>query len=126
MCANKMVRKPNLIPNVINRSIKEIPVTISALIIGIFVIPMMMERFLFFILLMAKLAIVPIIVEISAAKKAITNVLISDWIMASFSNNATYHFKVNPPHLALVLLALKERTIKVIIGAYRKIKIKQI
>lgn len=35
-----------------------------------------------------------------------------------------YHLRVNPDHEALDLESLKEKTIKVAIGAYKKIKIK--
>jgi hypothetical protein len=69
---------------------------------------------------------VPIKVDIIVAKIAIDNVFQSVPIIVSSWNKSTYHFKVNPPHFALDLLALNESTIKVKIGAYINIKIKAI
>ena len=45
-------------------------------------------------------------------------------MICSFRNSSLYHFRVKPPHFALVLDWLKDRTINVTIGAYNKIKIR--
>ena len=123
MCASRMVPKPNFIPKLRNRSIREIPVTISAFSIGIFVIPMRTARLVRFMDCMAMQAIVPMRVAISADKIASASVFHKACMICSFRNKAAYHLVVKPPHFARVLLALKESTIKVIMGAYKKIKI---
>ena len=79
-----MVRKPNFIPNVIKRSISEIPVTISALSMGIFVTPIMTARVLRFIACMEIQAIVPIKVAISEDRRAIRSVLLRAARITSF------------------------------------------
>ena len=45
-------------------------------------------------------------------------------MICSFRNSSLYHFRVKPPHLALVFDWLKESTTSVTIGAYNKIKIR--
>ena len=102
---------------------QEIPVTISAFSIGIFVIPMRTARLVRFMDCMAMQAIVPMRVAISADKIASASVFHKACMICSFWNKAAYHLVVKPPHFARVLLALKESTIKVIMGAYKKIKI---
>ncbi len=72
---------------------------------------------------MAIQAMVPMMVARTEEKNAKSSVFFSASIMASFLNMETYHFKVNPPHFALVLELLKDKTISVRIGAYKKIKI---
>ena len=72
---------------------------------------------------MAMQAIVPMRVAISADKIASASVFHKACMICSFRNKAAYHLVVKPPHFARVLLALKESTIKVIMGAYKKIKI---
>jgi hypothetical protein len=124
MWASNTVVKPKVKPTLIKRSIKEIPVTISAFNIGIFVMPIKIARPFFFILRIARQAIVPINVAKREAKKAIINVLYNAVKITSSSKSARYHLKVNPPHFARVLLALKDKTISVAIGAYKKIIIK--
>ena len=68
-------------------------------------------------------ATVPITVENRADRKAISRVLYSACMIAALANSSLYHFRVNPPHFARVLLALKESTIRVAMGAYMKMKI---
>lgn len=68
----------------------------------------------------------PITVAMIADKKAIVNVFESAFKIAALWNNDRYHFVVKPPHLARVLLWLKERTMSVAIGAYKKMNIKKI
>ena len=121
-----MVKKPNRNFKLKNSSINEIPVTMSAFSMGILVIPMIIVRLVFFMLLMEMQATVPMTVAIKADKSAMISVFHNAERMASFRNREAYHFNVNPPHFALVLLALKDKTIKVPMGAYRKIKIRAI
>ncbi len=59
-----------------------------------------------------------------ADKKAIVSVLESAFKIALLCSSEVYHFVVNTPHFARVLLLLKESTISVAIGAYKNIKIK--
>ena len=98
-------------------SISEIPVTISAFSMGILVIPIIMVRVRFFIVFMAIQAMVPITVAMMEESSAISKVFPSARRISSLCTNCTYHLKVKPPHLARVLLALKDRTINVAIGA---------
>ena len=69
-------------------------------------------------------AAVPMKVAISAESKAMRSVEYRALMMASFLNSSWYQCRVAPPHFARVREALKESTIKVRIGAYRRIKIK--
>ena len=124
MWAIRMVWKPREMPKAINANIKEIPVTISAFSIGILVMPMMMVRGSGFMLLMAMDAAVPMMVAISADTKAMTRVLTSASMMVALSNICVYQRRVNPPHWVLDLELLKDRTIIVTIGAYKKIRIR--
>ena len=106
-----------------NKSISEIPVTISALSIGMLVTPMIIDLSAFFILLIASAAIVPITVAISADRKASIIVLVKAASTSSFEKSLIYHLKVNPPHRALDFDWLKEKTMSVNIGAYKNRKI---
>jgi hypothetical protein len=87
------------------------------------VIPMMMERSLLDKPIIAIQVKVPIIVEKIVASTAIESVLKRALATASSDKRLMYHLSVNPPHLALDLLELKESTIRVRIGAYMKIRI---
>lgn len=78
---------PNRTPRLINSSISEIPVTISAFSMGILVIPIIMARFLFFIPWMAIHAMVPITAAIAAEKNAMSSVLESASSMMLFRNS---------------------------------------
>jgi hypothetical protein len=119
-----MVKNPEPICKNLKSSMSDIPVTISALIIGILVIPMTIDLVFLDNPIMAIQVTVPIIVAITVEITAIESVLISALATASSSKRFKYHLKVKPHHFALDLLALKERTIKVIIGAYIKIRIR--
>ena len=79
----RIVPKPRVKRKAMNSSIREIPVTISAFNIGIFVTPMI--RFLgsFFMLRIATAAIVPRTVAIEADTKAIIRVFCKAAIIAS-------------------------------------------
>jgi hypothetical protein len=65
---------------------------------------------------------VPMIVEKTVASIAIVRVFIRAPATASSDKRFIYQPRVNPPHLALDLLALNESTISVMIGAYINIK----
>ena len=84
ICASKIVPRPNFNPILIKSSIREMPVTISAFSMGMFVIPMTIARERFFKFIIAIHAIVPISVETMEAANAISRVLASAFIMASF------------------------------------------
>lgn len=103
-----------------NASIREMPVTMSAFSMGILVIPMITVRGSARMLLMATEAAVPMIVAARADTNAISRVVYSALIMGRLSNICTYQSRVNPPHWVLDLERLKERTIMVKIGAYKK------
>ena len=72
-------------------------------------------------LLMAMAAAVPMIVAISADKKAISSVFCRAAIMFLLENIWVYHCRVKPPHTVRDFDWLKESTTMVAIGAYRKI-----
>ena len=87
---------------------------------GILVIPIRIDFVRRFIAIIAIQATVPMAVAVREDANAMSRVLKRARSISSFWNRETYQFKVNPPHFALVLLLLKERTIKVPMGAYRK------
>ena len=120
----RIVPNPKRIPKLRKRSISEIPVTISAFSIGILVIPIRTALVRLCIPFIPTQAAVPIMVAIKEETKAIISVVYNASIISLFWNNSIYHLKVKPPHFARVLLALKESTISVAIGAYKNIKIK--
>jgi len=119
ICDISTLVKPKVNLSATNKSISEIPVTISALSIGILVIAIIMVRGVFFILLIAIAAAVPIMVAISADKTAIINVVYKAFIILSFLNSSLYQRRVKPPHLALDFELLKDNKINIIIGAYK-------
>ena len=119
-----MVLKPRDIPNAIKVSIREIPVTISAFSMGILVIPIMIVLGVRVILLIAIAATVPIMVAISAESTAITRVLESASMILRLSNIWVYHCRVKPPHCVRDFDLLKDSTIMVAMGAYRKINMR--
>ena len=98
-------------------SIMDTPVTMSAFSIGMLVTPSIKVRNLRFMLWIPMDASVPITVAISAESRAMIRVLYKVLMIASSWKRDTYHFPVNPPHLARVLELLKDRTISVMIGA---------
>ena len=123
MCASRMVCIPKRNPKLMNNNIREIPVTISAFSIGILFIPRSRFFGLAFILLRAIQVIVPISVAITDDIIAMNIVLYNACMIASFLKSSEYQWVVKPPHFALVRLLLKDRTINVTIGAYKKINI---
>ena len=102
----------------------EMPVTISEFSMGILVIPINTVLALGFIALIPMEAAVPSKVARKADTSAITSVLYKADIIASSRNKETYQERVNPPHLVLDLEALKDRIIKVTIGAYMRKRIR--
>ena len=126
--ASRTVKKPKenfgkKVLHAIKRSIREIPVTMSAFNIGIFVTPIINVRDMLLNDWIPMAPAVPIIVAIMAERSAIVNVVYRALIISAFWNKLAYHFKENPPHLADVFDELKERTINVIIGAYNRRRI---
>lgn len=111
-----MVENPRENLNAINRSIRDMPVTMSAFSIGIFVTPMKRVRNLGFIAWMPMDAAVPMTVAARAETRAMIRVVYRAFIISWFWNRETYHFPVKPPHFARVLALLKDRTIKVTMG----------
>ena len=75
MWDNRIVPRPNRSPKLKKSNIREIPVTISAFSMGIFVMPMMIVRLFFFKLMMEIQAAVPMTVAAIEATSAISNVL---------------------------------------------------
>ena len=123
MWARRTVPKPNDTPATRNKSINEIPVTISALSIGILVTPIKKVRELFFIPEIPSAAKVPITVAISDDRRAITIVFVRAFMIPSFLKREEYHLRVNPPQRARDFEELNDNTIKVAIGAYNSINI---
>ena len=112
-----MVVNPNFTLKKMKRSISEIPVTISAFNIGIFVIPIINVLAPFLRLVMAIAAMVPIKVDISADKTANIMVVTSASIMDESDKSFEYHSNVKPPHLDLDFDLLKDKTISTAMGA---------
>ena len=86
--------------------------------------PMIMVRLTGFMLLMAMAAAVPRMQAARADTKAINRVLDRAARISGSDSICWYQLKVNPPHWVLDLEVLKDRTIMVRIGAYRKIRIR--
>ena len=118
--------KPNFMPILKNRSMSEIPVTMSALSIGMLVTPIITEREVDFIFLNPTQVHIPITVAMAEDKSAMESVVDKASIISRLEKSEMYHLNEKPPHLALVLLELKLNTISVNIGAYKKIKISTI
>ena len=122
MCANNTVINPKekfgkMLLHAMNNSIREIPVTISALSIGMFVTPIIKVLALLFKACIPIAPAVPMIVAIKAERSAIIKVVYKALMMSVFKNRFLYHLRENPPHFAEVLEELNDNTIKVIIGA---------
>ena len=75
ICANNIVENPSVNRHAMKRSMREIPVTISALSIGIFVTPSSNVRAFVRIAWMPRAAAVPIKVAIRAERKAMISVV---------------------------------------------------
>ena len=120
------VLNPRDMPKAMNASIREIPVTISAFSMGMLVMPITTVFGTALMELMEMAAAVPMMVAMSADTKAMTRVVVRALMMERLSNIWVYHCRVNPPHWVLDLDLLKESTIMVRMGAYRKISISTI
>ena len=86
----RTVEKLKDTPIPINKSINARAVTISALSIGIFVIPTIIFLVLFFILTIVIHASVPRTVAITADNSAITIVVLKAFIIVTFSKKSLY------------------------------------
>ena len=120
------VLNPREMPKAINASIRDMPVTISAFSMGILVIPITMVFGTALMEPMDRAAAVPMTVAARADTKAMTSVVVKALIMERLSNIWAYHCRVKPPHCVLDLDWLKDNTIMVRIGAYKKINISTI
>ena len=100
ICAIRSVTNPNsrfiLAAKNTKRSIRDTPVTISGLIIGIFVILRTTAFGNFLMLFIPIAASVPRIVEIILAKTAIIMVFTREEMIISFLKSFSYHSNVNP------------------------------
>jgi hypothetical protein len=84
-----------------NKSINDIPVTMSAFSMGILVMAIIIVRGVFFMLFIAIAAAVPINVAISADANAIISVVYKAFMILSFLKSSLYQWRVKPPHLDL-------------------------
>ena len=73
---------------------------------------------------MAIQAATPMTVAMRADKRAINNVLCSAAMILRLANISWYQRRVKPPHWVLDLEELKDKTIMVAIGAYKKTMMK--
>jgi hypothetical protein len=64
-------------------------------------------------------AAVPIIVAIRAERRAMIKVVYKADMIASFWKSSLYQCKVNPPHLDLDFDLLKDKNIRIRMGAYK-------
>ena len=116
----KLVDAPNSLPTKTNISIREIPVIISGLVMGMSVTVFItaldhLERSL----LMPTAAAVPITVEIAVAEAARIRVLRrASRVLRSFSSSR-YHFREKPENTERLFDSLKENTSSTRIGANR-------
>ena len=100
-------------------SISAIPVTMSALSIGILLKAMSVFSCLGFIADIPMTAIVPTTVAMIAARIAIENVFTIAPIISRLWNSSAYQCRLNPVHTDIDFASLKESTIRVSIGRYR-------
>ena len=97
---------------------------ISGLIIGILVTVSSVARYtLFLSLSIPTAAAVPRIVDITDALSASTRVLRTERRVSESLNSSLYQLRENPENTERLLLALKENTSRMAIGAKRKIMI---
>ena len=99
-----------------NRSIRDTPVTISGLMIGIFVMFITIAFGTFFMLFMPMAARVPRTVETMLAITAIISVFTRDEIMISFWKSFLYQSRVKPLNTLLLFDSLNEKTISTNMG----------
>ena len=130
MCAISIVVKFRLVaapksrPTKTNISIREIPVIISGLIMGILVtVSRDARRSLLRSLSIPTAAAVPITVEIRDALNARIRVLRTERSVSVSLNNSLYQLREKPEKTDRLLLTLKEKTNRIAIGANRKIMI---
>ena len=96
------------------------PVTMSALIIGMLVTPMITARLLRFCPISAMQVTVPMMVDTTVEISAMISVFASALRIEESLNRFRYQPNVKPPQRALDLLELNESTMSVTIGAYMK------
>jgi hypothetical protein len=89
---------------------------------GILVMLMMMDLSLELKPIIAMQVKVPIMVEKMVARTAMVRVFIRALATVSSEKRLMYQFRVKPPQRALDLLELKDRMIRVMMGAYMKIR----
>ena len=109
---------PISLPKNMNRSINEIPVTMSGFIIGILVAVIIAD--LVHLRLYSKMptaATEPKIVAIKEESKAKTRVFLRAVIVASLSKSSKYHLNEKPAKREVLLDELKEKTIITARGA---------
>ena len=94
----------------------EIPVTISAFNKGMLVAPRKIVRLFLRIALIPIAAIVPRIVEMTAAARVIWIVVMKADMIVSLWKQLTYHLNVNPPQDTLDLELLNDKKIDTTIG----------
>ena len=128
MCAISSVQKPRMdlmrsrLPAKANSSARETPVTISGLVMGMFVSVMTAERIFPRILWMPRAATVPRTVAIRLDSTAMNRELRSSVSSVPSRNSSAYWWKVKPLKTATSAPLLKEAMASTIIGIYRKMK----
>ena len=106
-------------PKARKASIREMPVTMSELSMGMLLMPMTMFFGVFFIPFMPTAAAVPRMVDTRAEMKAMSRVLYRASMIEALPNIWIYQSRVKPPQDVLDLEVLKDSTIMVRMGAYR-------
>ena len=87
---------------------KEMPVTISAFSIGMFVTPIITVRPRFLIFEIAMQAMVPRMTAMTEERTARAIVVRKAWPISASVNNERYHLRVKPPQRPLLLLTLND------------------
>ena len=125
MCAISSVQKPRISlcfitpPMNTKRRARETPVTISGLVIGIFVTERIALCILLLILWIPTAAMVPTTVATIDAITAIITVFSNRLRRVLLLKSSVYHFVVNPVKCTVFEVELKEKNISNNIGRYR-------
>ena len=123
----RLVAAPKRRPTNTNMSMREMPVMISGLIMGILVrLSRAVRKYLLRSLFMPTAAAVPMTVEISAAATARISVLRTALRVSVSRKSSRYHLREKPEKTERLLASLKEKTSKIAMGAKRKSMIRAV
>ena len=120
---DRLLDSPSRDPTKTNISMREMPVMMSGLIMGMLVTVSMAARtYLLRSLWMPTAAAVPITVAMTAEEQARMRVFFSDRRVSPSRKSSRYHFREKPEKTERLLASLKEKTRRMMMGAKRKRK----